>query len=163
MHDVELELAHQRIASAVDATPSWRIFLSKYSRVAPCGLDADKNFAVLEREHVSRPRLSEKLPMQKRHAPIGNQPHEDLRQVAQIASFPLSQVQTVLEGIRCEPFKLSNIHRNFSLTIPHANAGKGTPHFAQVGAISFPAASMSLIVHPQIRAAMEAGRPRPES
>ena len=54
--DVQLQLVHDRI--------------SECARVAPRGLDTDKNFAVLKSYYVSRPRLSEKLPMQKRHAPI---------------------------------------------------------------------------------------------
>ncbi len=57
--------------------------------LAACRLDTDKNFAVLKREHVSGTRFSEKLPMQKRHPPIGNQPDEDLGQVAQVSSFLL--------------------------------------------------------------------------
>jgi hypothetical protein len=108
MNDVQLQFAHQRI--------------SECARVAPRGLDTNKNFAVLEREHVSRTQLSEKLPMQKRHPPIGNKPHEKFARFAQVASFPLSQVQTMPEGIRCESFELCNIHRIFSLNIPHADA-----------------------------------------
>jgi hypothetical protein len=80
--DVQLDLARERIASPVDATPSSRVFLSKYSRVAPRRLDTDKNFAVLKRDYVSGPCFFEKLPMQKRHPSIGNQPDEDLWQAA---------------------------------------------------------------------------------
>ncbi len=56
MDDVQLQLSQERI--------------SKGARVTSCGFDADENFAVLKGQYVSRPRLSEKLPMQKRHAPI---------------------------------------------------------------------------------------------
>src|SRR6266446_9792681 len=104
MDDIQLELAVQGIAECAG--------------VAARGLDTDKNFAVLEREHVSGPRFSEKLPMQKRHPPIGNQPDEDLTQLAQVSSFPLSQLQATLHGRCCKCFKLANIHRNFSLNIP---------------------------------------------
>ena len=56
MDDVQLQLAQDRI--------------SKRACVASCGFDTDKNFTVLKGQYVSRPRLSEKLPMQKRHPPI---------------------------------------------------------------------------------------------
>ena len=76
MDDVELQLAHQRI--------------SKYMGMPFCCLDADKNFTVLKRQHVSRPRLAEKLAMQLRHPAIGNEPNENPWQFAQIRLFPLS-------------------------------------------------------------------------
>src|SRR5215510_2928616 len=122
MNDVELDLAHQRAASVVDATPSSRVFLSEYSSIAARSLNTDKNFAVLERERVSRPEFSEKLPMQKRHPPIGNKPHEDVAQLTQITSFPLSQLQATLHGSLCKCFKLTSIDADFSLEIPHADA-----------------------------------------
>jgi len=137
MDHVQLELADQGI--------------SECARVTARGLDTDKNFAVLKREHVSRPRFSEKLPVQKSHPPIGNEPHEDLAQLTQITSFPLSQLQAMLHGSRCKGFKLTNIDADFSLEIPHADAGKGTLNLeTPVGAISVSAASMFLIVHAQI-------------
>jgi len=122
MNDVQLQLAHERIGSPVDATPSSRVFLPKCSGVAPRGLNTDKNFAVLKRQHISRPSLPEKFSMQKRHSSIGNKPDKDLARLAQVGSFPLSQVQTMLESVRCEPLELGNVHRNFSLNIPHADA-----------------------------------------
>jgi hypothetical protein len=108
MDDVQLEFARERI--------------SECAGVAPCRLDTDKNFAVLKCQHVSRPRFSEKFSMQKRHPPIGNEPHEEFARLAQVGSFPLSQLQTMLEGIRCEPFKLANINRDFTLEIPYADS-----------------------------------------
>src|SRR6266568_6958877 len=103
MDHVQLELADQGI--------------SECARVTARGLDTDKNFAVLKREHVSRPRFFEKLPVQKSHPPIGNEPHEDLAQLTQITSFPLSQSQTTLHGAICEGFQLTNIDADFSLQI----------------------------------------------
>jgi len=111
MDDVQLELARQRIAEC--------------ARMPACCLDTDKNFAVLERKHVSRSQLSEKLPVQKSHSSIGNEPHEDLAQPTQIISFPFSQLQGALHSSRCKGFELTNIDADFSLQIPHADAGKG--------------------------------------
>ena len=159
MHNVELQLAHQRTGSLVDATLSSRVLLSKCSGVIACGLDADKDFAVLKREHVRRPRFSEKFPVQKRHPPIGDEPNEDLGQVAQVASFPLSQLQAALHGACCECLKLTNIDADFSLQIPYADAEKGTLDWeTPVRAISFSAANMFLIVHAQILRAEDFAR-----
>ena len=108
VHNVQLELAHQRIP--------------KCARVPARGFDTDENLSVLEGEHVCRPRFSEKLPMQKRHPPIGNQPDEDLVQHTQISSFLLSQRQATLHGRDCKIFKLANVDCDFSLQIPHANS-----------------------------------------
>jgi hypothetical protein len=90
--------------------------------VAPCGLDTDKNFAVLKGQYVSRPRLSEKLPMQKRHPPIRNKPHENFTRFAQVASFPIAQLQAMLHGLARKLLELADVHRNLSLNIPHADA-----------------------------------------
>ena len=49
MEDVQFELTHKRI--------------SKYTSMSFRRLDADKNFAVLKREHVGRAGLAEKLPV----------------------------------------------------------------------------------------------------
>ena len=138
MHNVQLELAHERISERV--------------RVAARGLDADKNFAVLKREHISRPGFSEKLPMQKRHPPIGNEPHEDLAQVAQLSLFPLSQFQATLHG-RCRKiFKLANIEWNFSLkTLDGDPRRRRIAHrLLSIANFGFPAASTFLIVHTQV-------------
>ena len=67
MDDVQLQLTQERI--------------SECAGVASCGLDTDENFAVLKGHYIGRPRLSEKLPMQKRHPPIRNQPDENFPQV----------------------------------------------------------------------------------
>src|SRR5215471_5353065 len=108
MDDVQLELARQRIAEC--------------ARVTACGLDTDKNFAVLKRKHVSGSHLSEKLPVQNRHPPIGNEPHKDLAQLTQVTSFSLSQLQATLHGSLCKCFKVTNIDADFSLKIPHTDA-----------------------------------------
>jgi len=136
--NVQLELAVQGIAEC--------------SSVAARGLDTDKNFAVLEREHVSRARLSEKFPMQKRHPPIGNEPHESFARLAQVASFRLLQLQTTLESIRCELFELGDVHRNFSLKILHVDARQRRTAHRQtpVATFSFSARNTALIVHIQI-------------
>jgi len=137
MDNVQLELAHQGIAECAGLTA--------------CSLDTDKNFAVLERKHVSGSQLSEKLPVQNRHPSIGNEPHEDLAQLTQITSFSLSQLQATLHGAICEGFHLTNIDTDFSLQIPHADAGKGIPYSeTPVGAIGVSPGNMFLIVHAQI-------------
>jgi hypothetical protein len=105
----------------------------------------------LERKHVSGARLSEKLPVQNRHPPIGNEPYKDLAQLTQITSFSFSQLQGALYGPRCKGFKLTNIDADFSLQIPHADAGKGIPHSeTPAGAIGVSPGNMFLIVHAQI-------------
>jgi hypothetical protein len=125
-----------------------RLAANGRARVTACSLDADKNFSVLERKHVSGSQVSEKLPVQNRYPPIGNEPHEDLAQLTQITSFPLSQSQTTLHGAICEAFQLTNIDADFSLQIPHADAGKGIPRSeTAAGAISLSVGNMFLIVH----------------
>jgi len=49
MDDVQLELAHERISKRVS------LLFGRF--------DANKNFTVLKRQHVSRPDFAEKLPM----------------------------------------------------------------------------------------------------
>jgi hypothetical protein len=136
--DVQLQLAPERI--------------SECARVAARGLDTDKNFAVLEREHISRTQSSEKLPMQERHPPIGNKPYEKFARLPQVGSFPLSQVQTMLEGIRCEPFEFCSLHRNFSLKVSHVDAWQRRISHCQtpIAAFSFSARNTAMIVHIQI-------------
>jgi len=99
------------------------------------------------------------LPVQKSHPPVGNEPYENLAQLTQITSFPISQLQAMLHGSRCKGFKLTNIDADFSSEIPHADAGKGTLNLeTPVGAISVSAASMFLIVHAQILTAGDYAR-----
>jgi len=95
MDDVQLQLAQNRIP--------------KCACVALCGLDTDKNFAVLKGQYVSGPRLSEKLSMQKRHTPIGNQPNGNFARLAQVSLFSLLQLQRMLHGVARELFELGNI------------------------------------------------------
>jgi len=116
MDDVQLQLAHQRI--------------SKYVGMPFCCLDADKNFTVLKRQHVSRTRLPKKLPMQKRHSPVRDQPDENLWQFAQIRLFPLSHVQTMAHSFRGELLKPVKLDWNSSLKIPHADFGTHFSHLA---------------------------------
>src|SRR4030095_7679563 len=98
MDDVELQLAHQRI--------------SKYMGLPFCHLDADKNFTVLKRQHVSRSRFAEKLAMQLRHPAIGNKPNGNPWQFAQICWSPLSHLQTMAHSFRGKLFKTSRVDRN---------------------------------------------------
>src|SRR5205823_6649583 len=77
MDDVQLQLAQKRIP--------------KCAGVALCGLDTDKNVAVLKGQYVSRTRLSEKLSMQERHPPIGNYPNENFARLAQVSLFRFAQ------------------------------------------------------------------------
>src|SRR5437867_1546159 len=91
MDDVQLQLPQKRIP--------------KCAGVALCGLDTDKNFAVLKGQYVSRPRSSEKLSMQKRHTlsrpqltrklsiqkrntPIENQPNRTFARLLKSVCFP---------------------------------------------------------------------------
>ncbi len=66
MHDVQLKFARERI--------------SEGASVSSRCLDADKDFAVLEREHVRRSSLVDELSMQRRHPAIRDKPNEDLVQ-----------------------------------------------------------------------------------
>ena len=66
MDDVQLKLSHKRI--------------SKCTSVSSRRLNTDKNFAVLKCQHISCPRLAEKLLMQARDPAIGNQPDENIGQ-----------------------------------------------------------------------------------
>jgi len=95
MNNVQLQLAAEGI--------------SKRAGVASCDFNTDKNFPVLKGKYVRRARLSEKLPMQKRHPSIGNQPDENLGQLAQVSLFSLLQLQTTLDGIFREPLEFCNV------------------------------------------------------
>jgi hypothetical protein len=108
MHNVQFQLPHQRVAECT-GVPARR-------------LDTDEDFSVLKREHVSGPCLSHKFPMQKGHAPIGNEPDKNLGQVAQLGSFLFPQVETMFYSVTCELFEFSDVNRNLSLSIPHADA-----------------------------------------
>ena len=95
MDDVQLKLAHQRIA--------------KYMGMPFCCLDADKNFTVLKRENVGGSRFAQKLAMQLRHPAIGNKPDENPWQFAQIRLFPLSHLQTMARSFRGKAFKTRRV------------------------------------------------------
>jgi hypothetical protein len=66
MHDVQTKFADERISE----DPS----------VMPGCLDADKDFAVLKRQHIGRSRLAEEFPMQRRHSTIRDKQDENLAQ-----------------------------------------------------------------------------------
>ena len=67
MHDVQLKFARERI--------------SEGASVSSRCLDADEDFAVLEREHVRRSSLVHELSMQRRHPTIRDNPNENLAQL----------------------------------------------------------------------------------
>ena len=95
MDDVQLQFSQRRVP--------------KCAGVALRGLDTDKNFAVLKGQYISRPRLSEKLPMQKRHTPVGNQPNRNFARLAQVSLFSLLQLQGMLHGVARELFEFGSI------------------------------------------------------
>src|SRR5215216_1127091 len=109
MHDVQPDLPFKRI--------------TKFASVPSRGFNTNKNFAVLKSQYVSRPRLSEKLPMQKRHPPIRDQPDENFAQLAQVSSFPSSQSQAMLHSFCCEGLELGEIDVDFALHIAQQNFG----------------------------------------
>jgi len=67
VHDAQAELPRQRVPKPVSMTTR--------------GLRADENFSVLKRHHVRRPNSVKELSMQRRHASIGDEQHEDLAQL----------------------------------------------------------------------------------
>src|SRR6266536_1367752 len=107
MDDIQLKLAHERVP--------------KQTSVPFCRLGADKNFAVSTRSHVSRTRLPKKLPMQKRHSPVRDQPDKDLAQFPQIRLFPLLQLQTMPQDLCVELVESSRVDWNGSLQIANRN------------------------------------------
>src|SRR5215468_80165 len=107
MHNIELELAHERI--------------SECAGMPSRGLNTDEDFPVLKGEHVSRAPLPEKLPMQQRHPSIGNERHEHFPQRVQVSSFLRSQLQTILHGLCRKPLEFGNIDRELSLKIAHVD------------------------------------------
>lgn len=56
----------------------------KFAGMPPGCLDADKDFAVLKREHVSRARLMHEFSMYRGHAPIRDEPDENFMQSPQV-------------------------------------------------------------------------------
>jgi hypothetical protein len=109
MDDVKVELAHQRIFKCMG--------------MPFCCLDADKNFAVLKRQHVSRSCLPEKLPMQPRHPPIGDQPHENVSQPRQFRAFLAPDPDAKARRALRKLLKSAGVHRYNSLKIAHVDAG----------------------------------------
>ena len=107
MGDVEAKLAGERVP--------------KCAGMLLRGLDADKDFAMLKREHVGRTRLMHKFPMQRNHPSIRNEPHENLIQLIKVRQFPLTQLQTAAQRFPREYLEISHIDRDFSLTIANGN------------------------------------------
>src|SRR5215472_12814787 len=105
VHDVQLDLARQRIA--------------KFAGVPSCGFDTDKNFAAVKRYDVGRTAFAEEPEMQLRHTSIGDEPDGNSVQLAQISSFVFLQLQTTAQSIACELFQSGDINRDFSLKITH--------------------------------------------
>src|SRR5262249_15851003 len=126
MHDIELELAHERI--------------SECAGMPSRGLNTDENFPVLKGEHVSRARLPEKLPMQQRHPSIGNKRHEHFPQLAQVSSLLLPQLQTILHGLCRKPLEFANIDEELSLKIANADLWHG------IASCQLPIANLSFCV-----------------
>src|SRR5215831_1278853 len=107
VHDVQFDLARQRIA--------------KFAGVTSCGFDTDKNFAVVKRYDVGRTAFAKEPEVQLRHTPIGNEPDRNSVQLAQVSSFVFLQLQTTGQSIACELFQLADVNRDFSLKITHAD------------------------------------------
>ena len=105
MGDVEAKLSRERIP--------------KCAGMPFRGPDADKDFAVLKREHVGRTRLMHKFPMQRSHSSIRNEPHENLIQFSQIGRFSNLQPQTAAQRFRREYLEIRHFDRDLSLTIVH--------------------------------------------
>src|SRR5215831_7260546 len=95
VHDVQFDLVHQRI--------------TKFASIPSCGFDTDKNLATVKGDDIRRPTFAEKLAMQSRDAPIGNEPDENCVQLAQVRSFTFSQLQTALHSISCERFEFGDV------------------------------------------------------
>jgi hypothetical protein len=66
VHDVQSKFACERI--------------SERASVPSCCFNADKDFAMLKRQHVRGSSLIEKLPVQRRHSTIRDKPNENLAQ-----------------------------------------------------------------------------------
>src|SRR5438128_228969 len=115
MGDVEAKLASER--------------LPKCAGLPLRCLDADKDFAVLKREHVGRTRLMHKFPMERIHSSIRNEPNENLMQFIQVRRFPPTQLQTTEQGFPCEYLKIGHIDWDFLLTVAHVDV-RGFSHLA---------------------------------
>jgi hypothetical protein len=68
--------------------------------------------------------LVKKLPVQPRHAAIGNEPDENFHQTPQVCLFPFLQLQGMLQRSHSKFLKVGNVDWNFSLKIAN-----GYPHF----------------------------------
>jgi len=107
MGDVKAKLARERVP--------------KCSGMPLRCLDADKDFAVLKREHVGGPPLLQKFAMQKSHSTIRNQPDENLIQFLQVGVLLLMQFHTAAERFPSECLEFGNINTDFSLEIAQEN------------------------------------------
>lgn len=108
VHDIQLDLADQRI--------------TEFAGIAPRCFDTDKNFAVMKGYDVGHTVFAEKLEVQSRDAPIGDEPYFDCIQFAKVSSFALLQLQTTLQRTLCEVSQVGNVQGNFSLTIVNENS-----------------------------------------
>jgi hypothetical protein len=116
VHDVQFDLARQRI--------------TKLASVPSCGLHTDKNLALVKSYDVRRTTFAEKLEMQSRDAPIGNEPDSNSVQLAQVSSLAFLQLQTTLHSITCEFFHLGDVDRDFALKV--ANGDFWNCHFGRM-------------------------------
>lgn len=105
MHDVQAQFVCERI--------------SEDASVMSRGFNTDKDFAMLEGQHIGRARLMEELPMQGRHSTIRDKPNENLAQPDQVCRFPPGQPQTGSHRVRRERFELDNVDGDFPLKISY--------------------------------------------
>ena len=65
--------------------------------------------------------------MQKRHSPVRDQPDKDLAQFLQIRLFPLSQLQTMPQGLCGGLVERGDVDVDFSLKIMDADPWRHFP------------------------------------
>lgn len=90
-------------------------------RLAPSGLGADKNFAVLKRDHVSWANLAKKATMQFRHAAVRNENNNHLSKRSQRTRFRSTQFEAFLQNTIREIPQRRWLYRNLPLAIEHRN------------------------------------------
>jgi hypothetical protein len=100
-----------------------RVF--KTSRMTARCFHADKDFAVLKRQDIRRPRSMKEFSVKIRHAAIGNNQNRNFRQFHQIGRSGPSQAQAKPQGALRELLKTGGVDCDGPLQISHRNLRLG--------------------------------------
>jgi hypothetical protein len=97
--------------------------------VPPRHFRADKDLAVLKRNHVSRSGFIHELSVDRRDFSIGDDQNRDFRRLLKVGRHFSRDTQAKLDGSGCEILKICKINADLPLKIADNNARKAAFHF----------------------------------